>query len=68
MKKKKNDKPLAKFSEAGLLVFRQAVPAINGPALGWLKRYFAVFSAVCTDYLCHFTGAHIAGTAALAKI
>ncbi len=56
-------KRLRNFSEAGLPVFRQAVPAINGSSLGWLERYFAFFSAVCTDYFCHFTGTHIAGTA-----
>ena len=36
----------ANTSEAGLPVFREAVPAIDGPSLSWLERYFALFAAV----------------------
>ena len=55
-------------SEAGLPVFREAVSAVDGPTLSWLERDFAFFTAVCTDYFCHFTGAEVSGTAVSAKI
>jgi hypothetical protein len=44
--KKKRDNQLVNTSEAGLPVFREAVPAIDGPSLSWLERYFAFLSAV----------------------
>jgi hypothetical protein len=34
------------WSEAGLLVFGQAVPAINRPAFSWLEGDLALFSTV----------------------
>jgi len=34
------------YSEAGLPVFGQAVPAVNRPALGRLERDFALFATV----------------------
>jgi len=44
-KKKRNNYPLNTL-EAGLPVFREAVPAIDGPSLSWLERYFAFLSTV----------------------
>jgi hypothetical protein len=32
--------------EPGFPVFRQAIPAINWPALGWLEWHFAFFATV----------------------
>jgi len=32
--------------EPGFPVFRQAIPAIYWPALGWLERHFAFFATV----------------------
>jgi hypothetical protein len=32
--------------EPGFPVFRQAIPAIYWPALGWLERHFAFLTAV----------------------
>ncbi len=45
LKKKRDDKPFS-TSEAGLPVFREAVPAIDRSSLGRLERYFAFLTAV----------------------
>ena len=60
-KKKKMCKII--YSEAGLPVFGQAVPAVNRPALGRLERDFALFATVRTDCLCHFSGTEISRAA-----
>ena len=60
--KKKRIKGI-KVLEPGLPVFWQAILAIHGSAFGWLKGYFAFFSAVGTGYFCHFTWAGVSGTA-----
>jgi hypothetical protein len=51
----------------GFPVLWKAVLAIDRSSLGWLKWYFAIFTAVWTDYFCHFTGAEGSWTTA-AKI
>jgi|GEM_PF-4689651 hypothetical protein len=51
------------YLEPGFSVFWQAFLAIHGPSFGWFKRYFALFSAIGTGDLCHFTWAGVSGTA-----
>jgi len=46
-------------SEPGFPVFREAVSAIDRPALGWLEGDFALFSTVWADCLCHFSGTEV---------
>jgi hypothetical protein len=46
-------------SEPGFPVFREAVSAIHRPALCWLEGDFALFSTVCADSLCHFSGTEV---------
>ena len=41
--------------EPGFPVFRQAIPAIYWPALGWLEWHFAFFATVGTGYFRHFS-------------
>ncbi len=49
-------------SEPGFPVFREAVSAIDRPALCWLEGDFALFSTVRTDCLCHFSGTEVSRT------
>jgi hypothetical protein len=49
-------------SEPGFPVFREAVSAIYWPALCWLEGDFALFSTVCADCLCHFSGTEVSRT------
>jgi hypothetical protein len=49
-------------SEPGFPVFREAVSAIHWPALCWLEGDFTLFSTVCADCLCHFSGTEVSRT------